>query len=123
MIYNTPTQKQIKYANDIFVRTGIPLPEKFTFTAYKDYIASNKDKPDAPSISINQGTGEAKITLFVKKMPSHCGECPFYQWNEYIDDEPLWGDGVSHSCPFGCDYFGCLVERPKDCPLQNVERR
>ena len=67
MIYNAPTQKQIKYAKDISARTGIPLPEKPTFDTYRDYIWLNKDAPDAPSVSINQGTGEAKITLYVKK--------------------------------------------------------
>ena len=113
-----PTLKQIKFATIISKRTGIPLPKEATFKAYFDYIASNKDAPDAPSISINQGLGEAKVTLFVKKMPRHCGECPFYQWNERVDDEPSWGDGVSHSCPFGCSLSGCLVERPSDCPLQ-----
>lgn len=118
MYNNAPTPKQIKYANDIYKRTGIALPTQETFSAYREYIALNKDAPDAPQVSINRSTGEAKITLYVKTMPDNCGECPFYQWNEYIDDETLWGDGVSYSCPFGCSHFGCLVERPGDCPLQ-----
>lgn len=118
MYGNIPTQKQIKYAKDISERTGIPLPEQATFASYREYISLNKDAPSAPDISINRESGEAKVTLYVRKMPAHCGECPFYQWNEYVDDEPMWGDGVSHWCPFGCDHFGCLVERPKDCPLQ-----
>ena len=122
MYSNKPTQKQVKYANDISKRTGIPLPEQATFEAYREYISLNKDAPDIPHVSINERMGEAKVTLYVKKMPAHCGECPFYQWNEYVDDEPLWSDGISYSCPFGCSHFGCLVERPKDCPLQaNVD--
>lgn len=112
MYNNTPTKKQVKYANDIYERTGIPLPSQETFSAYREYIASNKDAPDATQVSINHCTGEAKVTLYVKKMPDNCGECPFYQWNEHR------GDGVSHSCPFGCSHFGCLVERPEDCPLR-----
>ena len=120
--YNKPTQRQIKYATDISIRTGIPLPDIATFSSYRDYIAENKDAPDAPSVSINKCAGEARVTLYVKKMPAHCGECPFYQWNEYVDDEPSWGDGISYSCPFGCEHFGCLVKRPDDCPLvPNVE--
>ena len=120
MYSNKPTQKQVKYANDISKRTGIPLPEQATFEAYREYISLNKDAPDAPQVSINERMGEAKVTLYVKKMPTHCGECPFYQWNEYVDDEPSWGDGISYSCPFGCSHFGCLVERPKDCPLKRT---
>lgn len=122
MYSNKPTQKQVKYANDISKRTGVPLPEQATFEAYREYISLNKDAPDVPQVSINERMGEAKVTLYVKNMPTHCGECPFYQWNEYVDDEPSWGNGISYSCPFGCSHFGCLVERPKDCPLQaNVD--
>ncbi len=118
MYTNMPTRKQIKYAKDISRRTGIPLPEQSTFDNYREYIALNKDMPDAPKVHINRAIGEAQVTLYVTKMPSNCGECPFWQWNEFVDDEPTWGDGVSHWCPFGCSHFGCLVERPKDCPLQ-----
>lgn len=118
MTNNRPTKKQIKYAMDISERTGIPLPSVATFSSYMEYIAKNKDAPDAPKVSINQCQGDAKVTLYLKSMPSNCGECPFYQWNEYVDDEPSWGDGVSYSCPFGCSHFGCLVDRPADCPLQ-----
>ena len=118
-MYNgLPTRKQVKYAQDISRRTGISLPNETTFSAYREYISKNKDAPNAPRVYVNQNCGAAKITLYVTKMPSNCGECPFWQWNECVDDEPSWGDGVSHSCPFGCSHFGCLVERPAECPLQ-----
>lgn len=111
---NKPTVKQISYATKISERTGIQLPEEQTMQSYWDYIAENKDAPD---ILINSDVGAAHVTLSIRKVPKHCGECPFYLENEYIDDEPMWGDGISHWCPFGAEYFGCLVERPHDCPL------
>ena len=42
MYNNAPTPKQIKYANDIYKRTGITLPTQETFSAYREYIALNK---------------------------------------------------------------------------------
>ena len=123
MIYNTPTPKQVKYAKDISNRTGIPLPEQTTFNAYRDYIASNKDAPDAPSVSINQGTGEAKVTLFVKKMPANCGECPFYEASAVFDEDALFGDCIVRNCPFGgrIRYF-CGVGA-QSCRIGGRERR
>lgn len=58
------------------------------------------------------------ITLNFDVIPSNCGECPLYMNNAVYDEDACWGDGVSHWCPFGADHYGCLVERPKDCPIK-----
>lgn len=60
---------------------------------------------------------KGSIKLGFSVIPSNCGECPLYINNVFVDDEPSWGSGISHYCPFGADYHGCLVERPKDCPI------
>lgn len=112
------TIKQIKFATAISERTGIPLPETEDLTLYSMYIANFQNAPSAPKVMLNNGEGEAYIKIILRKMPSHCGECPLYEENVYVDDEPLWGDGIIHSCPFGASHWGCLVERPLDCPLK-----
>lgn len=60
------------------------------------------------------------ITLKFNKVPKHCGECPLYINNAYEEDKSWFGDGITHSCPFGGDTFGCLVERPKNCPIGSI---
>lgn len=56
------------------------------------------------------------IATKLKSLPKHCGVCPYYA--EWIDDEPMWGDGVHHDCSLASgDTSGCVVERPKWCPL------
>lgn len=62
-------------------------------------------------------TQKGTITLGFTVIPKNCGECPLYMSNISVDDEPSWGSGISHYCPFGADYYGCLVERPADCPI------
>lgn len=57
------------------------------------------------------------ITLKFKKLPNNCTECPLYQSNSYEDDEPMFGDGIHNYCPYGGSTYGCVVERPKDCPI------
>ena len=60
----------------------------------------------------------ASITLGVSRMPQHCGECPFYEGTAYYDEDTFFGDGIVRYCPFGGDTFGCLVQRPANCPLK-----
>lgn len=66
---------------------------------------------------LNNPKSPVYISIGLSRMPENCGECPLYLNNEYYDEHPSWGDGVSNWCPFDADYFGCLVERPKNCPL------
>lgn len=82
----------------------------------KYYISPHEDIIFGYEINSKRDT-PGKITLNFQVIPTHCGECPLYMSNTFIDDEPSWGDGVSHYCSFGADYHGCLVERPKDCPI------
>lgn len=58
-----------------------------------------------------------RVSIGLSRMPKHCGECPLYLNNEHFDEDGFFGDCISRSCPFGASLFGCLVERPKDCPL------
>lgn len=115
------TPKQIEFATAISKRTGIPLPEKEDITLYSMYISNFKDAPSAPRIMFGEGHGEGYIKIILREIPKHCGECPFYEDTVYIDDEPFFGDGVHHYCPFGASHFGCLVERPADCPIQEYK--
>jgi hypothetical protein len=117
------TPKQIKFAAVISERTGIPLPDKEDIKLYSEYISNFKDAPDAPRVMFNEGNGEGYIKIILRKMPKHCGECPFYENTVYVDDEPFFGSGESHYCPFGCGVWGCLVERPVDCPIQEYKEK
>lgn len=64
------------------------------------------------------GPVAASITIGLSKIPKHCGECPFYESNAVFDEDACFGDVIMRSCPFGADHFGCLVERPNNCPLK-----
>ena len=74
-------------------------------------------------IKIELGSSKSNIGINIRltRMPSNCGECPFYLQNESYDDEAWFGDGITHSCPFGCSTWGCLVERPEDCILTEIK--
>lgn len=61
------------------------------------------------------------ITIRFNKLPEACPDCPLYQMNESYDEDAFFGDGISHSCPFGANHWGCAVKRPKDCPIKKVE--
>ena len=61
------------------------------------------------------------ITIRFNKLPEACPDCPLYQMNESYDEDAFFGDGISHSCPFGASIWGCAVKRPKDCPIKKVE--
>ncbi len=115
------TPKQIKFATAISKRTGIPLPDKEDIELYNMYISNFKDAPSAPRVMFSEGHGEGYIKIILREIPKHCGECPFYEDTVYVDEDCLWGDGISHYCPFGCSHYGCLVERPADCPIQEYK--
>jgi hypothetical protein len=66
----------------------------------------------------NEKYNAGTITIRFNKIPSNCEDCPLYQWNEYYDEDAFFGDGISHSCPFGTSVFGCAVKRPKNCPIK-----
>lgn len=66
---------------------------------------------------VNDTASPVSVSIGLSRMPENCGECPFYIDTAYYDEDGGWGDGISHYCPFGCGLWGCLVERPADCPL------
>ena len=68
---------------------------------------------------VNPKNPKVFVTIGLSRLPEHCGQCPFYENSSYYDDEAGWGSGYVHYCPFGCSIWGCLNERPDDCPLQN----
>lgn len=118
--------KNVKYNWLTIDGTELKIYEQKKGVVYADY------KPGCYYISphenlifgygINPTTKPAaQITLGFSVIPAHCGECPLYLNNIFVDDEPSWGSGISHFCPFGADYHGCLVVRPKDCPIKCVE--
>lgn len=55
------------------------------------------------------------ITLSLSAMPKDCSECPLYKMTEYQDEDFIW---IHHYCPFGGNNWGCLMERPENCPIQ-----
>ena len=69
-------------------------------------------------IKLNDKNSPVSISIGLSRMPENCGECPFYINSFYEDEDCGWGSGVIHYCPFNCDNWGCLVERPSDCPLK-----
>ena len=84
-------------------------PGKYYISPHEDLVFGYKLNPKVKPNGV--------ITLGFDVIPSNCGECPLYMSNVFVDDEPSWGSGISHYCPFGSDYHGCLVERPSDCPI------
>lgn len=56
------------------------------------------------------------VTLSLSRMPENCFECPLQV--EYEEDEPMWGNGIGHYCPYGGETWGSAVERPEGCPLK-----
>ena len=115
------THKQIEFAKAISKRTGIPLPDKEDIKLYGMYISNFKNAPSAPRIMFGDGRGEGMIKIILREIPKHCGECPFYEDTYYEDDEAWFGDGIRHYCPFGGGTWGCLVERPANCPIQEYK--
>lgn len=75
--------------------------------------ASNESKV------ILNGNTKYRIVLSFDKLPSNCGECPLYN-NSKESYEDMVSVGYYHRCPFKCNSVGCLVERPKDCPIKEV---
>lgn len=65
----------------------------------------------------NKGSCKAYILLSFDSIPKNCGECPLYIENEIYDYDAGWGSGYKHECPFKCDNWGCLVDKPSDCPI------
>lgn len=61
-------------------------------------------------------TTKPHVVLSLSRMPNNCFECPIQV--EYEEDEPTWGDGIGHYCPYGGETWGSAVERPKGCPLR-----
>lgn len=90
-----------------------------TYADYKAgryYISPHEELIFGYKVNSEKKT-KGSITLNFDVIPNNCGECLLYLENMFVDDEPMWGDGVSHSCPFGAAMYGCLVERPKNCPI------
>lgn len=103
--------------------TALKIYEQKKTVTYADYKAGRYYiSPHEELIFGYKVNSEKKtkgcITLNFDVIPSNCGECPLYMNNAVYDEDACWGDGVSHWCPFGADHYGCLVERPKDCPIK-----
>ena len=118
--------KNVKYNLLTIEDSGVKIYEQKKRVSYADYKAGRYYISPHDDIifgyEINPKTAKSAIvTLGFDVVPNHCGECPLYVNNVFVDDEPSWGSGISHYCPFGADYHGCLVERPKDCPIQIVK--
>ena len=76
-----------------------------------------KEREKENKITLSFGdTTKPHVVLSLSRMPNNCFECPIQV--EYEEDEPMWGDGIGHYCPYGGETWGSAVERPKGCPLQ-----
>ena len=120
-----PTKAQVECARRISTSLSIPLPEVNTKRSYWEYINAyledskqvrNQRSPYA-SYEVNGAFTGYKIELVFDRMPKHCGECQLYIDSATFDEDAMFGDGIMRSCPFGADRFGCLVERPHNCPI------
>ena len=92
-----------------------------TYADYKPgmyYISPHEDL--VLGYSINAPKKKAgRITIDFSVIPKNCGECPLYMNNSFeYDEEFAFGDGIGNECPFGGNTFGCLVERPENCPIK-----
>lgn len=122
---NRPSKSQEECAKRISAALSIPLPKIKTKQSYWEYI--NKYLEDAKQVSnhepayasyeVNGAFTGYKIELVFDRMPRHCGECQLYIDSATFDEDAMFGDGIVRSCPFGADSFGCLVERPHNCPI------
>lgn len=120
-----PTKAQVECAQRISAALKIPLPEIKTKQSYWEYInkhledskQSGGSKPSHVSYEVNGAFTGYKIELVFDRMPKHCGECQLYIDSATFDEDAMFGDGIVRSCPFGVDSFGCLVERPHNCPI------
>lgn len=116
----TPSAAQLRCAYRIKETLGIPLPDSYTRQAYWEFIKEHMEDSksvDTKGYTINGKSGVAEIVISFDRIPAHCGECRLYIENEYFDEDACFGDGITRSCPFGCQQFGCLVQRPPDCPI------
>lgn len=84
------------------------------FDIFNDELQRRKNEIKT---SINEPS-PVSVSIGLSRMPKHCGECPLYINSSYYDEDAFWGDGIVHYCPFGSDSYGCLVERPQNCPLK-----
>ena len=112
----------VKYNWLTIADTDIKIYEQKKTVTYADYkagkyyISPHEDLVFGYNIN-SKSPSKGTITLSFDAIPKHCGECSLYIENMSVDDEPMWGDGIQHFCPFGAKTFGCLVERPDDCPI------
>lgn len=83
---------------------------------------NKKSSQNQCDYTLNDKDGVAEIVLSFNKLPAHCGECPLYIDNAEFDEDAGFGSGIVHSCPFGCETYGCLVKRPPDCPIVRKEK-
>lgn len=118
--------KNVKYNWLTIEGSGIKIYEQKKGVVYADYkpghyyISPHEDIVFGYSVNPKK-KGKGTITISFDTIPKHCGECALYINNLFVEDEPSWGSGILHYCPFGADYHGCLVERPEGCPIQIEE--
>ena len=74
-------------------------------------------------LSINNRKCKGYIILSFDEIPKTCGDCQLFKNTYTYDEDAFWGDGISHYCPYGGAIFGCLKERPKNCPIITPENR
>lgn len=85
------------------------------FASELEHREKEREKENKITLSFGDTT-KPHVVLSLSRMPNNCFECPIQV--EYEEDEPMWGDGIGHYCPYGGETWGSAVERPKGCPLQ-----
>lgn len=59
----------------------------------------------------------AEVRIQLSKMPKNCIECPLLIRHT---EEDSFDFGRTMSCPFGCDCYETVQERPCGCPIKLV---
>ena len=122
-VYDRRYKDNVKYNWLTIDATDIKIYQQKKRVAYADYMPGKYYISPHEELILGYGVNAAspyagEIRLTFSRIPAHCGECPLYIGNTYIDDEPTWGSGIHHYCPFGADLYGCLVSRPDNCPIK-----
>lgn len=73
--------------------------------------------------SLNNKKCKGYILISFDEIPKNCSECQLYLESGEYNEEACFGDNIIHSCPFGGSAWGCLLNRPKDCPIITPENK
>lgn len=112
------TDEHIKNTMKMLAKHNDPWHNEWYEIFRKELKNREKAASEANGIklSFDEDLSKPHLVLSLSRMPKNCNECPLQA--EYVDDEPMWGDGVSYYCPYGGEIWGSAVQRPKGCPLQ-----